>query len=146
IDRGWIEIGHLGARLDRPVGVKGLRESWKRYVLRLDRAGSRAGRRNIDKALEPRRPGAKPAHPILCADDAIADRPQLIGVAHRTEEEEAIPRISAPLPEPELELRFGQIRSPTPASDVEVIGLPTASAEAAKARTISLSSAIVADI
>ena len=38
------------------------------------------------------------------------------------------------------------IRSPTPASDGEVIGFPTASAEAPNARTISLSSAMVADI
>jgi hypothetical protein len=38
------------------------------------------------------------------------------------------------------------IRSPTPASEAEVIGLPTASGKAPNARTISLSSAIVADM
>ena len=38
------------------------------------------------------------------------------------------------------------IRSPTPASDVDVMGLATASGDAPKVRTISLSSAIVADM
>nr|QQZ50060.1 hypothetical protein JKL49_26125 [Phenylobacterium glaciei] len=38
------------------------------------------------------------------------------------------------------------IRSPTPASEADVIGLLTASADAPNVRTISLSSAIVADI
>jgi hypothetical protein len=38
------------------------------------------------------------------------------------------------------------MRSPTPASEVDEIGWPTAATEASNVRTISLSSAIVADM
>src|SRR5579883_621030 len=89
--------------------MKRLSESGKRHMLRLDRARPSTGSGNIDEALQLGRPGAKPTHAIIRSYNAIADQLYLTGVPHRAVEEEPVPRIGEPLPEPELKLRFRQV-------------------------------------